>query len=242
MENRDQGAAQNHPCASCKQQRRKCDETCEMAPYFPASRYSEFQNAHKIFGVSNIQKIMAMAAPDQKQAAAESILTEGNARKNDPVNGCLGIIRGLNAQIQGLERELHIMKQHLELCKEKEELDGKKNQSKEEDLQHDQSDGLNSPILPDLPSHVITEMRKYEQGYNYWSTLEDAEEKVFDIRIIEPVLFESNLKGNASSSAPGETRDGKEKEEGEIASAAASKAKEKQPSESLREKTTEDEA
>ncbi|ONH97771.1 hypothetical protein PRUPE_7G209000 [Prunus persica] len=150
MENRDQGAAQNHACASCKQQRRKCDETCEMAPYFLASRYSEFQNAHKIFGVSNIQKIMAMAAPDQRQAAAESILTEGNARKNDPLNGCLGIIRGLNAQIQGLERELHIMKQHLELCKEKEELDGKKNQSKEEDLQHDQSDGLNSLILPDL--------------------------------------------------------------------------------------------
>ncbi|XP_021818952.1 LOB domain-containing protein 22-like [Prunus avium] len=179
MENRDQGAAQNHACASCKQQRRKCDETCEMAPYFPASRYSEFQNAHKIFGVSNIQKIMAMAAPDQRQAAAESILTEGNARKNDPVHGCLGIIRGLNAQIQ--------------------------------------------------PSHVMAEMRKYEQGYNY-STLEDAEEKVFDIRLIEPVLFESNLKGNASSSAPGES------------SAAASKAKEKQPSESLQEKTTEDEA
>ncbi|CAB4276275.1 unnamed protein product [Prunus armeniaca] len=43
-----------------------------MAPYFPASRYSEFQNTYKIFGVSNIQKIMAMAAPDQRQAAAEA--------------------------------------------------------------------------------------------------------------------------------------------------------------------------
>ncbi|ONI15958.1 hypothetical protein PRUPE_3G071200 [Prunus persica] len=84
MENRDQGAAQNHACASCNHQRRKCDETCEMAPYFPASRYNEFQNAHKIFCVSNIQKIMAMAAPDQRQAAAESLPTEGNARKNDP--------------------------------------------------------------------------------------------------------------------------------------------------------------
>ncbi|PQP94991.1 hypothetical protein Pyn_01144 [Prunus yedoensis var. nudiflora] len=230
MENRDQVATQNHACASCKHQRRKCDETCEMAPYFPASRYSEFQNAQKIFGVSNIQKIMAMAAPDQGQAAAESIITEGNARKNDPVHGCLGIIRGLNARIQGLERELHIMKQHLELCKEKEELDGKKNQSKEEDLQHDQSDGLIFPstIHPDLPYHVMAEMRKYEQGCNYWSTLEDAEEKV--IRLIEPVLVESNLKGNASSSGSGES------------SAAASKAKEKQPSASLQEKTTEDEA
>ncbi|XP_008241869.1 PREDICTED: LOB domain-containing protein 22-like [Prunus mume] len=233
MENRDQVAAQNHACASCKHQRRKCDETCEMAPYFPASRYSEFQHAQKIFGVSNIQKIMAMAAPDQRQAAAESILTEGNARKNDPVHGCLGIIRGLNAQIQGLETELHIMKQHLELCKEKEELDGKKNQAKE-DLQHDQSDGLNfpSPIVPDLPSHVMAEMRKYEQGYNYWSTLEDAEEEVFDIQLIEPVLFESKLKGNASSSGSGKSS----------CSAAASKAQEKQPSESLQEKTTEDEA
>ncbi|BBG98998.1 LOB domain-containing protein 22 [Prunus dulcis] len=81
MENRDQGAAQNHACASCNHQRRKCDETCEMAPYFPASRYNEFQNAHKIFCVSNIQKIMAMAAPDQRQAAAESILTEGECKE-----------------------------------------------------------------------------------------------------------------------------------------------------------------
>ncbi|CAL2245558.1 unnamed protein product [Prunus armeniaca] len=74
---RDQGAAQNHASASCKHQRRKCDETCEMAAYFPASRYSEFQNAHKIFGVSNIQKIMAMAAPDQRQAAAEAFSGKG---------------------------------------------------------------------------------------------------------------------------------------------------------------------
>ncbi|PQM41722.1 hypothetical protein Pyn_12576 [Prunus yedoensis var. nudiflora] len=77
MENRDQGAAQNHACTSCKHQRRKCDETCEIAPYFPARRYSEFQNAHKIFGVSNIQKIMAMAAPDQRQAAAEAFSRKG---------------------------------------------------------------------------------------------------------------------------------------------------------------------
>ncbi|CAL8132377.1 unnamed protein product [Prunus armeniaca] len=118
--------AQNHASASCKHQRRKCDETCEMAAYFPASRYSEFQNAHKIFGVSNIQKIMAMAAPDQRQAAAEAFSGKGMQGKM-------------------------ILCMHLELCKEKEELAGEKNQSKEEDLQHDQSDGLNfpSPILPD---------------------------------------------------------------------------------------------
>ncbi|TXG52139.1 hypothetical protein EZV62_021308 [Acer yangbiense] len=46
-------------CAACRYKRKKCNENCEMALYFPGSRYSEFQHAQKLFGVRNIQKILA---------------------------------------------------------------------------------------------------------------------------------------------------------------------------------------
>ncbi|CAB4272646.1 unnamed protein product [Prunus armeniaca] len=98
-----------------RHQRRKCDVTCEMAPYFPASRYSEFQNAHKIFGVSNIQKIRAMAAPDQRQAAAESILKEGNAWKVIDTISCNEAIKLIGSNIKLYKQYLKEMALHVSL-------------------------------------------------------------------------------------------------------------------------------
>ncbi|KAK1550779.1 hypothetical protein Q3G72_024789 [Acer saccharum] len=49
------GAGNNpQPCAVCRHQRRRCDQNCETAPYLPASTYNDFDNAHKLFGVRNI--------------------------------------------------------------------------------------------------------------------------------------------------------------------------------------------
>lgn len=130
----------NQACASCKHQRKKCDPNCELAPYFPASKYQEFQNAHKLFGVSNILKIMAMIEPHQRQAAAETILMEGNARKSDPVHGCFGVIKHLMVQISFHEKQLSVANQHLAIHTEQQ----KKKQ------EQDQSDYLN--VFPDLVS------------------------------------------------------------------------------------------
>ncbi|ESR64721.1 hypothetical protein CICLE_v10010373mg, partial [Citrus x clementina] len=107
-------------CASCKHQRKKCEETCELAPFFPASRYREFQNAHKLFGVSNIQKIINSVDPSQRKEAAESILIEGNIRSNDPVHGCLGVVRNLKSQIEYYEKELGAVNQQLPFFRDKE--------------------------------------------------------------------------------------------------------------------------
>jgi hypothetical protein len=111
-------------CASCRHQRKKCDETCELAPYFPAKRYPEFQNAHRVFGVSNIVKIMnAVVEPHQRQAAADSILMEANARRNDPVHGCLGIVRSLKSQIESYQKQLEIANHHLAFFRETQKIE-----------------------------------------------------------------------------------------------------------------------
>lgn len=139
-------------CASCKHQRKKCDEACELAPYFPADRYTEFQNAHRLFGVSNILKILNSVDQQHRQAAAETILVEATVRKNDPVHGCLGITRALRSQIEFYKKQLHVANQYLTLLREREKVEQQK-QKLEEFLN-------TSPLvsLPPLPAaaHAAT--------------------------------------------------------------------------------------
>ncbi|KAK3210487.1 hypothetical protein Dsin_015193 [Dipteronia sinensis] len=72
------GAENNpQPCAVCRHQRRRCDQNCETAPYFPVSTCNDFHNAHKLFGVSKIQKILHQVPQNQRQATVESILRAG---------------------------------------------------------------------------------------------------------------------------------------------------------------------
>ncbi|XP_021275719.1 LOB domain-containing protein 22-like [Herrania umbratica] len=113
-----EGRGGNSPaCAACRHHRRRCHQSCELAPYFPASKYHEFKNALKHFGLSNIVKIMSMVRPDQRQAAAESILMEGNARLDHPAHGCLGIIRNLHRLLEIYESELAAVNQQLAVFK-----------------------------------------------------------------------------------------------------------------------------
>lgn len=51
-----QGAAS--PCAACKLLRRKCGHDCVFAPYFPADEPQKFANVHKVFGASNVNKML----------------------------------------------------------------------------------------------------------------------------------------------------------------------------------------
>jgi hypothetical protein len=46
------------PCAACKILRRRCAEKCVLAPYFPPTQPSKFTTAHRVFGASNIIKIL----------------------------------------------------------------------------------------------------------------------------------------------------------------------------------------
>jgi hypothetical protein len=46
------------PCAACKILRRRCVDRCVLAPYFPPTDPHKFATAHRVFGASNIIKLL----------------------------------------------------------------------------------------------------------------------------------------------------------------------------------------
>ncbi|KAK9060517.1 hypothetical protein SSX86_021221 [Deinandra increscens subsp. villosa] len=100
-------------CAACRYQRRKCAPDCILAPYFPHDRQRQFQNAHKLFGVSNITKIIRNLDRPQKDEAMRTIIYQSDVRSIDPVGGCYRIIRELQRQIEISCAELEFVLQQL---------------------------------------------------------------------------------------------------------------------------------
>ncbi|KAI3512532.1 hypothetical protein L1887_19848 [Cichorium endivia] len=104
-------------CAACRYQRRKCAPDCILAPYFPHDRQRQFQNAHKLFGVSNITKLIRDLDPPQKDEAMRTIIYQSDVRAQDPVEGCYRIIRELHRQIEYSRAELEIVLHQLAICR-----------------------------------------------------------------------------------------------------------------------------
>ncbi|KAL9326540.1 hypothetical protein ACSQ67_007185 [Phaseolus vulgaris] len=96
----------NSPCAACKFLRRKCMPGCIFAPYFPPEEPQKFANVHKIFGASNVTKLLNELLPQQREDAVNSLAYEAEARVRDPVYGCVGAISFLQRQVQRLQKEL----------------------------------------------------------------------------------------------------------------------------------------
>ncbi|XP_054807794.1 protein LATERAL ORGAN BOUNDARIES-like [Prosopis cineraria] len=96
----------NSPCAACKFLRRKCLPGCIFAPYFPPEEPQKFANVHKIFGASNVTKLLNELPPHQREDAVNSLAYEAEARVRDPVYGCVGAITFLQKQVQRLQKEL----------------------------------------------------------------------------------------------------------------------------------------
>ncbi|CAL0323064.1 unnamed protein product [Lupinus luteus] len=96
----------NSPCAACKFLRRKCMPYCIFAPYFPPEYPQKFANVHKIFGASNVSKLLNEVQPHQREDAVNSLAYEAEARIKDPINGCVGSISMLQRQVIRLQKEL----------------------------------------------------------------------------------------------------------------------------------------
>ncbi|XP_020995989.2 LOB domain-containing protein 4-like isoform X1 [Arachis duranensis] len=121
---RKQGSAS--PCAACKLLRRRCAADCVFAPYFPADEPHKFANVHKVFGASNVNKMLQgigrlslirryntsndlYELPEhQRGDAVSSMVYEANARVRDPVYGCVGAISSLQQQIDALQIQLAV--------------------------------------------------------------------------------------------------------------------------------------
>ncbi|GMH13378.1 hypothetical protein Nepgr_015219 [Nepenthes gracilis] len=103
---RKQGAVS--PCAACKLLRRRCSPDCVFAPYFPADEPQKFANVHRVFGASNVNKMLQDLPVHQRNDAVSSIVYEANARVRDPVYGCVGAISSLQQQIDVLQTQLAV--------------------------------------------------------------------------------------------------------------------------------------
>ncbi|RDX61204.1 LOB domain-containing protein 6, partial [Mucuna pruriens] len=103
-------SSSNPPCAACKFLRRKCQAECVFAPYFPPDQPQKFVNVHRIFGASNVSKLLNELHPHQREDAVNSLAYEAEMRLRDPVNGCVGIISLLHQQLRQLQMDLQTAK------------------------------------------------------------------------------------------------------------------------------------
>ena len=106
-------ASSNSPCAACKFLRRKCQPECAFAPYFPPDQPQKFANVHRIFGASNVTKLLNDLQPHQREDAVNSLAYEAEMRLRDPVYGCVGVISLLQHQLRQLQMDLYCAKSEL---------------------------------------------------------------------------------------------------------------------------------
>ncbi|KAJ8552913.1 hypothetical protein K7X08_020306 [Anisodus acutangulus] len=98
------------PCAACKLLRRRCAQECPFSPYFSPHEPQKFASVHKVFGASNVSKMLMEVPESQRADTANSLVFEANVRLRDPVYGCMGAISALQQQVQALQAELNIIR------------------------------------------------------------------------------------------------------------------------------------
>ncbi|KAL4180279.1 hypothetical protein AMTRI_Chr13g91280 [Amborella trichopoda] len=92
----------NSPCAACKFLRRKCTTECAFAPYFPPDHPERFADVHKVFGASNVSKLLNNISPPNREAAVTGLFFEARKRIQDPVHGCTAHINELYGELNEL--------------------------------------------------------------------------------------------------------------------------------------------
>ncbi|KAF3674651.1 LOB domain-containing protein 23 [Capsicum annuum] len=104
-------------CAACKQLRRRCPSDCIFLPYFPPNNPQRFSFVHKIYGASNVGKMLQQVQEHQRADVANSLYYEAYCRIKSPVHGCLGIISILRQEIDHFKCELAKIQAELSLVK-----------------------------------------------------------------------------------------------------------------------------
>ncbi|XP_006576098.1 LOB domain-containing protein 33 [Glycine max] len=94
-------------CGACKFLRRKCTSDCVFAPYFSYDQAStHFAAVHKIYGASNVSKLLSHLPIQNRSDAAVTISYEALARMQDPIYGCVAHIYALQHQVASLQEEI----------------------------------------------------------------------------------------------------------------------------------------
>lgn len=93
-------------CGACKFLRRKCTSECVFVPYFSYNdAASHFAAVHKVFGASNVSKLLMHIPVHHRTEAAFTISYEALARMTDPVFGCVSHIYNLHQQVSFLHND-----------------------------------------------------------------------------------------------------------------------------------------
>jgi hypothetical protein len=77
-----------------------------FAPYFPPDNPQKFVHVHRVFGASNVTKLLNELNPYQREDAVNSLAYEADMRLRDPVYGCVGVISVLQHQLRQLQQDL----------------------------------------------------------------------------------------------------------------------------------------
>lgn len=107
----------NKACAACKYRRRRCSQDCILAPYFPAENPIIFLNAHRLFGVCNIKRILSQVPPKLRDDCMVSIIFESNMRKRYPVEGCVAVAKHYEFLVLKALEELQYVKMQIAFFK-----------------------------------------------------------------------------------------------------------------------------
>ncbi|KMT10335.1 hypothetical protein BVRB_5g120850 [Beta vulgaris subsp. vulgaris] len=107
-------AGAGSPCGACKFLRRKCASDCIFAPYFCSEQGpARFAAIHKVFGASNVSKLLLHLPVHERCEAVVTIAYEAQARIRDPVYGCVAHIFALQQQVAYLQAQLMQVKGQL---------------------------------------------------------------------------------------------------------------------------------
>ncbi|KAL9685096.1 hypothetical protein QQ045_022543 [Rhodiola kirilowii] len=91
-------------CGACKYLRRKCAAECIFAPYFCYDQAAiHFSAVHKVFGASNVSKLLLHLPIHNRSVAAMTVTYEALARMKDPIYGC---VIHLEKEIELLEKQM----------------------------------------------------------------------------------------------------------------------------------------
>ncbi|EEF41439.1 LOB domain-containing protein 16 [Ricinus communis] len=108
------GSGTGSPCGACKFLRRKCASDCIFAPYFCSEQGpARFAAIHKVFGASNVSKLLLHVPVADRCEAVVTIAYEAQARIRDPVYGCVAHIFSLQQQVACLQAQLMQVKAQL---------------------------------------------------------------------------------------------------------------------------------
>ncbi|XP_050387920.1 LOB domain-containing protein 20 [Argentina anserina] len=106
--------AASAPCGACKFLRRKCIGGCIFAPHFGSDQgAARFAAVHKVFGASNVSKLLLHIPLNRRHDAVVTISYEAQARLSDPVYGCVSTILALQQQVASLQTELAMVQTQL---------------------------------------------------------------------------------------------------------------------------------